>query len=173
MQLEGYADCDWVEFLVNGVSKGKAKVEKLKAFCTVSYEPGKAEAVAWKDGKEIARDCILTSGKAAKIVLTPDRPVITADGMDLCFVTAELQDENGIPVTDAPVELNATVSGAGCLAGFGSGNPKTTEDFGTGRRFTWNGRALIAVRAAREGGTIELAVTANGLPAAVCTFCAE
>ncbi len=173
VQLEAYADCDWVEFLVNGVSKGKAKVEKLKAFCTVPYEPGKAEAVAWKDGKEVARDCILTSGRAAKIVLTPDRPVITADGMDLCFVTAELQDENGIPVTDAPVELNATVSGAGRLAGFGSGNPKTTEDFGTGRRFTWNGRALIAVRAAREGGIIELAVTANGLPAAVCTFCAE
>ena len=173
VQLEAYADCDEVEFLVNGVSRGRGKVEKLKAFLTVAYEPGLVEAVAYKDGREIARDGIRTAGKAVKIVLTADRPVFRADGLDLCFVTAELQDEQGVPVVNAPVELNASVSGAGRLAGFGSGNPKTTEDFGTGRRVTWNGRALIVVRAAREAGGIELAVTAPGLPAAILSLRCE
>ena len=173
VQLEAYADCDEVEFLVNGESRGRAKVEKLKAFCTVEYAPGTVEAVAYKGGRDVARDCLRTAGKAARIVLSADRPVIAADGMDLCFVTCELQDENGVPVVNAPVELNASVSGAGRLAGFGSGDPKTTEDFGTGRRRTWNGRALVAIRAAREAGAIELAVTAPGLPAAICVVRAE
>lgn len=167
VQLEAYADCDEVEFIVNGKSVGTSKVEKLKAFLTVPYEPGKVEAVALKGGKEIARTELRTAGKAAKIVLKADRPQITADGMDLCFVTAELQDANGERVIPFPVELNASVSGQGKLAGFGSGSPKTTEDFGTGRRYTFDGRCLIAIRATREAGKIELAVTADGLPASV------
>ena len=173
VQLEAYADCDEVEFLVNGVSRGKSKVEKLKAFLTTPYEPGLVEAVAYKDGREIARDGIHTASKACRIALDADRPLFRADGMDLCFVAVELRDENDLPVVNAPVELNASVSGAGALAGFISGNPKTEEDFGTGRRVTWNGRALIAIRAAREAGDIQLAVTAPGLPAAICTVRCE
>lgn len=167
VQLEAYADCDEVDFYVNGEKKGTSKVEKLKAFLTVDYAPGTVEAVAIKSGKEVARTALKTAGQAAKIVLTPDRSVINADGMDLCFVKVEIQDENGNLVQIQPVELNASVSGKGVLVGFGSGNPKTTENYGTGRRVTFDGRALVVVRAAREAGAIELAVTAPGFPAAV------
>lgn len=167
VQLEAYADCDSVDFYVNGKKCASAPIEKLKAFATVAYEPGTVEAVAIKDGAEIARTQLKTAGKAVRIALTADRPEFSADGMDLCFVKAQLVDADGVPVVNAPVELTANVSGAGTLAGFGSGNPCTTEDYGTGRRMTFDGSALIAVRAGRSAGTIELAVTASGLPAAI------
>ena len=167
VQLEAYADCDSVDFYVNGRKQGSAPVEKLKAFLTVNYEPGKVEAVAIKDGREVARTELVTAGSAARIALTPDRPLFNADGMDLCFVKVELQDANGVVVPNAPVEISVSVSGKGTLAGLGSGNPRTTEDYGTGRRVTFDGRALAAIRAGREAGEIELAVTAPGLPAAI------
>ena len=167
VQLEAYADCDSVDFYVNGVKKASAAVEKLKAFATVNYEPGTVEAVAIKEGAEVARTALKTAGKAERIELIADRPIINADGMDLCFVKVRLTDADGLTVANAPIELNASVSGAGTLAGFGSGNPCTTENYGTGRRKTFDGYALIAVRAGRAAGNIELAVTADGLPAAI------
>ena len=59
-----------------------------------------------------------------------------------------------------------TVTGSGVLAGLGSGNPCTPENYGTGRRTTWKGRALAVIRAGKEPGEIRLAVTAEGLPEA-------
>jgi beta-galactosidase len=173
VKVEAYSDCDEIEFLVNGESFGKAKVEKLKAEMEVTYTPGKLEAVAWKNGKAVARDEILTSGPVARIKLTADREVIHADGMDLCFIKVELLDANGILAVSQPYELTAAVSGAGKLAGFGSGNPKTTEDYGTGRRRTFDGRALIAVRADRNPGEIRVAVVSDTLPAAEIIVKAE
>jgi len=166
VKAEAYADCDEVEFLVNGKSFGRAKVEKLRAFMEVPYTPGKLEAVAWKDGRAIAGDEIATAGPAAEIRLTADRKVLRADGMDLCFIKAELLDQKGVPVVSRSFELTASVSGAGRLAGFGSGNPKTTEDYGTGRRRTFDGRALLAVRTDRTPGDIHIAVISDTLPAA-------
>lgn len=167
VQLEAYADCDSVDFYVNGQKRGSSPVEKLKAFLTVDYEPGKVEAVAIRDGREVARTELVTAGCAARIALTPDRPEFKADGMDLCFVKIELQDAAGVPVVASPVEISVSVSGAGSLAGLGSANPRTTEDYGTGRRYTFDGHALVAIRAGRAPGNIELAVTAPGLPAAI------
>ena len=166
VKAEAYADCDEVEFLVNGKSFGRTKVEKLKAFMEVPYTPGKLAAVAWKDGRAIAGDEIETAGPAAEIRLTADREILRADGMDLCFIKAELLDDNGVLAVSRPFDLTASVSGAGRLAGFGSGNPKTTEDYGTGRRRTFDGRALLAVRADRTPGDIHIAVVSDTLPAA-------
>ena len=84
--------------------------------------------------------------------------------MDLAFVKIELRDAAGRPVTRDDRELSVTVTGPGMLLGLGSGNPCTPENYGTGRRTTWKGRALAAIRAGKEPGEIRLAVTAEGLP---------
>ncbi|MGI6172579.1 MAG: glycoside hydrolase family 2 TIM barrel-domain containing protein [Christensenellales bacterium] len=173
VQLEAYADCDEVAFYVNGEKKGVSKVEKLKAFLTVEYAPGKVEAAAIRNGKEVARCALETAGKAARILLTPDRTRLSADGMDIAFVKAEILDENGVLVQIEPKNLHASVCGAGTLAGFGSGNPKTEENYGTHMRETFDGRALVAVRSSCEKGQITLTVTAQGLPAASITLNAE
>jgi beta-galactosidase len=100
-----------------------------------------------------------------QIELTPDREEITADGMDLCFVKVRLTDANGITVAVDDIELSADVSG-GTLAGFGSGNPCTDENYGTGKRRVWNGYALICLRAPKNSQDIKLKVCAESMPAA-------
>ncbi|NLG26062.1 MAG: glycoside hydrolase family 2 protein [Clostridiales bacterium] len=163
VKAQAYADCDEVEFLVNGKSMGRVKTEELKAERVLPYEPGVLEAVAWRGGAAIARDRIETAGKPARLVLKPERAAIAADGMDIGYVAIELVDEAGVPVVDEPVAVRARVSGAGTLAGLGSANPCTPENYGTGERMTYGGRALVCVRAGRSAGDILVAVEADGI----------
>lgn len=167
VDVEAYADCDEVEFFVNGVSAAKAVPVEMIASAAVDYAPGELKAVAYKDGRVVAETVLETVGKPVRVVLEADRPVIAADGMDLCYVTATVVDEKGRRVYDADCELTAAVSGAGTLAGFGSNDPCTEENYGTGRRRTWNGRATVIIRAGKEAGAVELAVTGGGYPAAL------
>ena len=44
------------------------------------------------EGNEIARDVVETTGDPAKVELTPDRRVITADGYDLSYITVDITD---------------------------------------------------------------------------------
>jgi beta-galactosidase len=165
VDVEAYADCDEVEFILNGKSFGKSPVERLTAYFTLPYQPGELKAVAWKNGAAVAEDVLITARNPSIIELTPDRKTITADGMDLCFVTVRVCDEEGNTVFTDGIELTADVSG-GTLAGFGSGNPCTDENYGTGKRRVWNGLALICLRSTEEAGEIKLKVSAEGIPEA-------
>lgn len=165
VDVEAYADCDEVEFLVNGESRARVKPEEMTAKATLTYEPGELKAVAYREGKAVAEDVLVTTGTAARVVLEPECGEIAGDGMDLCYVSVTLTDGEGRRVYDQDVELNAAVSGQGTLLGFGSNDPCTDEDYGTGRRRTWNGRAMIVLRAGKEAGEIELVVSGGGLPA--------
>ncbi len=169
--VEAYGDCDEIEFVVNDTSYGKVPVEKLASSAIVTYEPGTLKAIAYKDGVAVAEDLLQTAGAPAAIVLTPDRDTIASDGMDLSFIKATVVDANGITVPTDTLELSAVVSG-GMLAGFGSGNPCTEEDYGTGKRKVWKGNALLAVCQDPASGsdTITVTVTAEGMEAANITI---
>ncbi len=170
VKVQAYADCDAVEFILNGRSLGYAPIERFTAVMEMPYEPGVLSAKAWKDGEPAAHAELHTAGPAAAIRLTPDRSELTADGMDLAFITAELVDAEGIRVFYPPQEIAVQVEGAGTLAGLGSGNPKTKENYGTGRRMTFNGRVLICVRAGRSSGAIHVEAAAAGLPEAAAAL---
>ena len=172
VKVDAYCDCDEVEFILNGRSIGKAVPEKLAASLEIPYEPGVLEAVAYRNGAASAKTSLVTTGAPHKIVLIPDRTPISADGMDLCFIRAEVLDADNNLVVTSDVELSAKVEGAGELVGFGSGNPKTEENYGTGKRFTYNGRALLCVRAGRSAGDIRIEVSSEGLqPCSIVVSC--
>lgn len=166
VEVQAYADCEEVEFLVNGKTAARLKPEKMIASATLPYEPGVLEVRAYRGGAVAAVEKIHTTGAPAQIVLTPDRQSISANGDDLCYVRVHVADQAGNVVVTSDVQLSAFVSGAGKLEGFGSGNPCTTESYGTGMRFVYDGYALICLRAGFEPGEIALTVAANGLPAA-------
>lgn len=136
------------------------------AKASVTYQPGELRAVAYRDGKAVAGDALQTAGPVSQVILAPERTELSADGMDLCYVSVTLADEAGRRVYGGDMELSAAVSGPGALLGFGSNNPCTAESFGTDRRMTWNGRAMIVLRAGQEAGDIELTVSGEGVPAA-------
>lgn len=127
------------------------------------YEPGEVVAISYKDGKEISRDTLVTAKTASKINLLPDKKKMCADGHDLIYVEIQITDENGIIVPDAKIELRALVTGDGYLAGFGSSNPVTEENYTGDSASTYRGRAMAVIRSGYEKGSCELTISADGL----------
>jgi beta-galactosidase len=93
----------------------------------VPYAPGKLEAVAKKDGKEVARYAVETTGQPVKLRLTPDRAAFAADGCDAVPVTVEALDEQGRPVPTANLKVAFSISGPGKIIGVGNGDPNCHE----------------------------------------------
>lgn len=163
-----YSNAEEVEVLVNGQSLGRKPVcmerpmPNSVKFETV-YQPGKVEAISYRDGKEISRDMLLTTGTPVSLRLIPEKQEMKADGHDLIYVGIELLDKDGLVVPDAAVALKAEVSGSATLSGFGSGNPITEEDYTKGETVSYRGRAMAILRAGYESGTVELTVSAEGM----------
>lgn len=156
IDVEAYADCDEVEFLINDETVARVPVERLTAKARLIYRPGYLRVLAWKDGEVVAEDMLVTAGKPAKLELLADREQIRADAEDLSFITIRLVDEAGVTVPTDDLELVVEVAG-GKLAGLGSGNPCTDENYGTGKRRLWNGFGLAVVRT-DQAGVIDVSV---------------
>ena len=75
----------------------------------VDYKPGTLTAIARdENGKEIARDSVTTAGEPARVRLTKEEHVITADGKDLSYIHYEIVDEDGnvVPTANNLVHFN-------------------------------------------------------------------
>ena len=129
----------------------------------VPYAPGTLRAVAYNNGKQVAVDEVHTAGAPARIVLSPDRTTITADGDDLSFVTVRIEDKDGnlCPAADNLVQFNVT--GAGTIAAVDNGDAATAEPFHADHRNAFSGLALVIVRAEGGPGKIHVAATSEGL----------
>ena len=170
MNVAVFSSAEEVELFLNGASVGRKKAgEALAAgmpnsfvFETV-YEPGSLEAVSFSGGKEVSRDTLSTSGVSRALRLLPEKAEMCADGQSLIYVPVEIVDENGQLVPDAAVQLCAEVSGdAAVLAGFGSGNPITDENYTKGSFTAYRGRALAILRSSYTAGEAVLTVRAEG-----------
>jgi len=181
-----YSNGDEVELFLNGKSLGRKKrfaemVElpvgtnvsadrkfqtKYRYLWQVPYEPGTLKAVAYQNGKEVASTEVHTAGPAARVKLTPDRNVIHADGDDLSFITAEIEDKDGNPVPMADNLVHFALSGPGEIAAVDNGNAATVEPFHADQRKAFNGLALLIVRSRPgQAGAIHVSATSEGLTA--------
>lgn len=160
-----YNNADEVELFVNGESQGVRHPEpgKYHSSWRVTYHPGAVSIVSRKDGKEVARQEIKTASAPAAIRLTPDRSVITADGKDLCYVTAEIVDKDGNVCPTADNEITFTVNGAGTNVGVDNGSPISLERFKADHRKAFNGKALLIVQNDGNTGDITIEATSPGL----------
>lgn len=161
-----YNNADEVELFLNGKSLGKSSKEgpRLHAQWTdIAYESGTIEAVSYKNGKEVARDVRLTSGKPVALKLEADRQTISADGYDLSYVTVSAVDENGIEVPTADEMLRFSVSGEGELAGIDNGNAADSLSLKGTQKAMFSGKALGVVRSIKgRKGRITLCVNGYG-----------
>ncbi|MBP5223223.1 MAG: glycoside hydrolase family 2 protein, partial [Lachnospiraceae bacterium] len=109
---------------------------------------------------------------AAQIVLIPEKTVIHADGHDLVCIDVQIRDRQGRIVPDAEMFLRAEVTGAAWLAGFGSANPVTGEDFRDENAVSFRGRAQLIIRSGSETGEICVKVFPEKLEAAALNLTA-
>jgi beta-galactosidase len=161
---------DEAELFLNGRSLGRKKkgaFEYRLRWDDVVYEPGRIEVVAYKAGREWARDAVQTVGEAARLDLQPDRTVIRGDGDDLSFVTARVTDQAGATVPRAGHKLQFTVEGPGEIVATDNGDQTDFEPLNSPNRSAFSGLCLVIVRTkAGQAGEIKLTVTGEGLASA-------
>ena len=174
--VDVYSDADEVELVVNGRSLGRATVGAEKAFLArfeVSYESGELIAVSYAGGQEQARTSLRTAHAPLQLAAASDRDAICADDTDLGYISITLQDDEGNLANHRDRVVSVEVSGAGVLAGLGTGRPRTEESFGASACTTFDGRALAIVRPTGSG-PIDIRISADGCePARVTVHALE
>lgn len=165
---------DEAELFVNGKSQGRQKkapyAYRLR-WDFVTYEPGEITVVAYKDGREWARETVKTAGAPAALQAQADRTTLASDGRDLAFVTVRVVDKDGTPAPRAKDRVRFTVEGPAELVATDNGDPTSFESFQSPERAAFNGLVLGIVRTkAGAGGTITVRAAGAGLNEAVVTL---
>lgn len=159
------------ELFLNGRSLGKKKkgpFEYRLRWDDVKYEPGEVKVIAYKDGKRWAENVVKTTGKASQLMLSADRTVINADGVDLAFVTVKVTDANGQIVPDANNIITFSLEGAGEIVATDNGDAANLVSFASPERAAFNGHCLAIVRGKKgQPGIIRLKATSDGLKEAM------
>ena len=167
IDVEVYTKAKEVKLYLNDQLIGTKAVSEdteYKAVFTVPYEPGVLRAEASGRGT-----LLWTKGEPARLRLTPDRRVITADGQDLSFITVEVVDKYGWPCPDAAIPCEAIVKGEGSLLAFASADLKDREPYTSSKVTTWKGRALLVVRSTEKKGKAQIRIKST-LPTATITI---
>ncbi len=173
MTVHVYTSGDTVRLLLNGsqiATNTLTAADERKTTFTVPYASGELAAVATKNGQEIGRRTLTTTGAPAALRLTSDVEALTTGRDDLAHVLVEVLDSGGQRVPDAVVKVSFKVSGAGELAGVANANPHNVDSFKRPRRWTWHGQALAILRPAKAPGPVTLMATAQGLAPATLTL---
>ena len=170
LQLITYTNADEVELVVNGKSLGRkanptgdAKRRNQIRWDDVEYQPGKAVAIAYKGGREVARHQVETPGKAVKLVAVPDQDGWQADGLDLQHVRIYAVDSKGRRVYSAQHELQFATEGDARIVAVSNGNIRSDELYCTNHIHLYNGSAMVILRAGRQPGSVVLTTRAEGL----------
>ena len=177
-----YTNFDEVELFVNGVSSGKRTrltegsdpESQVKRFRLVwedtVYMPGELCAVAYRDGKEAAREVVRTAGEAHHIVLSAYRESISADGESLNYVSAAVVDKDGNLCPHASDRLCFTAEGAADVIATDAGDQRETEAFRRPDKKALSGRLLCVLRSNGKVGKTTVTCTAEGLLSAEISF---
>jgi beta-galactosidase len=171
-----YSNCDSVELFLGGVSQGSKSFTSSSTASlgwSVPWASGALVAKGTKGGTVVATDEVDTASVAAKVNLAVDHTTIAADGRDLAFVTAVIQDSAGVMVPTASNSITFAVSGPGKLAGADNGDPIDLTAYSSPTRKAFNGKALAIVQSTGDPGQIVVTATASGLTAGSATTTAK
>ncbi len=170
------SNADNVELFLNGKTLGKKDMPRNGHLqWTVSYAPGKLEAIAYKkarpnepfgQGKKLTAK-VETTGSPAEIVVTPYKTTMLADGTDIAIVNISIIDKEGREVPDANNMIRFAVSGPGKIIGVGNGDPSSHEPDkcadAAWQRSAFNGKCQVIIQSHKTAGTIKFEATAPSL----------
>ena len=122
-----YSNHEAVELFLNGATLGRKDMPRNGHLeWKVAYAPGTLEARGYRGGQPVATTRLATTDAPARLVLTPERPAVGADGTDVVVFTVSAQDAQGraVPVAANPVDFEVT---GGRIIGVGNGDPGCQE----------------------------------------------
>lgn len=168
VKVMAIANAQTVALSLNGQALGEKAVDKYD-FVTweVPYAPGRLEAIGKKDGKEVSRCVVETTGEPVALQLLPDRSSLAGDGWDAQPVTVQAVDAQGRLVPTANLMVEFELSGPGAIIGLGNGDPNSHEAEKGNRRSLFNGLAQVIMQSQPGGsGTLTLVAKSSGLKSA-------
>ncbi|MBC7588160.1 MAG: glycosyl hydrolase 53 family protein, partial [Chitinophagaceae bacterium] len=160
-------NADNAELFLNGKSLGKKEMPRNGHLqWTVNFEPGKLEAVAYKNGKKLTAK-VETTNQPVEVVITPYKTTILADGKDATIINVSVMDKDGREVPDADNLIRFSIQGDAKIIGVGNGDPSSHEPDkcvdGTWQRALFNGKCQVIVQAGKTPSFIKFQATATGL----------
>lgn len=168
LKIFTYTNAEEVELRLNGRTLGRQanptdnpKRRNQLLWEDVAYQPGRLEAIAYNQGKEVARHTIETAGKPVALKLMAD-PGWVADGTDLMHVRVVAVDKQGRRVGQEAPDVHFTVEGDARIVAVGNGDINSDELSLQDHRRLWNGSALVILRAGRTAGQVTLTASAPG-----------
>jgi len=185
-----YTNCEYAELFVGGKSYGKkaysypmygmtekyghwdkmpiiANTDDLFISWDVPVTSEPIEVVCYTDDKEVCRYKVEAAGAPAALRAKCDSDALYADGRDIAHIEIAVDDANGVFNPSAKNAITVTLEGAAELIGIDNGKADSHESF-KGTTMNANGGLLLAmIRAKREGGSVKVNITADGLKPAV------
>ena len=154
VSLITFTNAHEVELLLNGKSLGRKqnpeapKLRNQIYWKDIPYQHGRLEAVGYdKNGKPVARHTLETTGKAVKLIVTPDNNDWIADGQDLQHLRITAVDSKGRRVLSAADDLHFEVEGDARIVAITNGDITSEELNVTDHRRLWKGSAMVILRA--------------------------
>ncbi len=155
---------DEVELVLNGKSQGRQKADRYEMNTwTVTYAPGRLEAIGYHVGKPVAKARVETAGPAVALKITADRDTLAGDGLDAVPFRVETVDSHGrhVPISQNTVSFAIT---GGEIIGLGNGDPNCLEAEKGKLRSLFNGLAQVITQAhVQASGDLILTASAQGL----------
>ncbi|MBQ4279257.1 MAG: DUF4982 domain-containing protein [Rikenellaceae bacterium] len=167
-----YTNCDEAELRLNGRSLGRRAMsaDTLQMVWQVPYKPGRIEAIAYNDGRAVARKEVRTAGAPDRIALSADRASMQANRRDVVHVVVDITDKKGIFNPAACDTVRFEVTGPYKLLGVENGDILDMSPHKVLKRRTFMGKALLMLQATGEPGTLTVRATGAGLQPAEITI---
>ncbi|KAA9089172.1 glycoside hydrolase family 2 TIM barrel-domain containing protein [Microbacterium radiodurans] len=175
IHVEAYSTGDEVAFILNGEEVSRGPVGQKRPFLIeteIPYRVGTLEAVAYRNGTELARNILATAGAASHIRIDADSDELRGGSGGLVHLEISLVDESGVRCFGPDTQLEVSLTGPAVLQGLGSANPVTEDDFRSSETMTYRGRALAVIRGTGAAGPITVTVHAVGYPDTIVSLAA-
>lgn len=146
----------------------------------VKYEAGTLSAKAYDENNNEITDTLgikqvkTNSDEGSKLVVTPEKTEIAADGSSLAYITVDITDRNGEFASQADNNIRFTLTGHGEIAGVDNGNASTVDKFQQKSVLTnsknaninaFSGKALVIIKSTETAGGFTLKVESDGMDA--------
>jgi beta-galactosidase len=161
IKVMALTNADTVELSLNGQPLETKSVDKYDMVSwEIPYTPGRLEAVGKKNGLEVSRFIVETTGEPVALQLIPDRTALAGDGRDALPVTVQALDAQGRPVPTANLPVDFELTGPGAIIGLANGDPNSHEAEKGSRRSLYHSLAQVILQS-RAGGSGPLVLRAR------------
>lgn len=166
VDLVTYTNCESVELYLNNKKIGTQKMADfpnwIMKWRKIAYKPGTLKAVGIRDGKAVCVSELKTAGKPIKLVINPEKTVVSPEGV--VHVEVVLVDAKGNRVTNDDRKLQFQLEGNGEILGLSNGDMTCHDPFSqTDSKTTSKGKCLCILKTGKEIGDLKLTVEAEGL----------